>query len=124
MMLSGGSTLTLTYYGAGEVIPHHNVMGVAKAALKSSVQYLAKDLGPENIQVNASIEGPIKLLAASGLGGFRYILRWNELNSPMRRNVTTDNVGGSGLYFLSDLSSRVTGEIYQVDGGHHVFGMK
>ena len=124
MMPSGGSILTLTYYGAEKVIPHYNVMGVAKAALESSVQYLANDLGPENIRVNAISAGPIKTLAASGIGDFRYILRWNELNSPMRRNVTIDDVGGSGLYFLSDLSSGVTGEVHHVDGGYHVVGMK
>ena len=124
MMPSGGSILTLTYYGAEKVIPHYNVMGVAKAALESSVQYLANDLGPENIRVNAISAGPIKTLAASGIGDFRYILRWNELNSPMRRNVTIDDVGGSGLYFLSDLSSGATGEVHHVDGGYHVVGMK
>ena len=115
---SGGSILTLTYYGAEKVIPHYNVMGVAKAALETSVQYLANDLGPDNIRVNAISAGPIKTLAASGIGDFRYILKWNELNSPLRRNVTIDDVGGSGLYFLSDLSSGVTGEV------HHVVGMK
>jgi len=124
MMPAGGSILTLTYYGAEKVIPHYNVMGVAKAALESSVQYLANDLGPENIRVNAISAGPIKTLAASGIGDFRYILRWNELNSPMRRNVTIEDVGGSGLYFLSDLSSGVTGEVHHVDGGYHVVGMK
>ncbi|OBX19945.1 enoyl-[acyl-carrier-protein] reductase [Erythrobacter sp. QSSC1-22B] len=124
MMPNGGSILTLTYYGAEKVIPHYNVMGVAKAALESSVQYLANDLGPENIRVNAISAGPIKTLAASGIGDFRYILRWNELNSPMRRNVTIEDVGGSGLYFLSDLSSGVTGEVHHVDGGYHVVGMK
>ena len=120
----GGSILTLTYYGAEKVIPHYNVMGVAKAALETSVQYLANDLGPQNIRVNAISAGPIKTLAASGIGDFRYILRWNELNSPMRRNVTIDDVGGSGLYFLSDLSSGVTGEVHHVDAGYHVVGMK
>ena len=120
----GGSILTLTYYGAEKVIPHYNVMGVAKAALESSVQYLANDLGPDNIRVNAISAGPIKTLAASGIGDFRYILKWNELNAPMRRNVTIDDVGGSGLYFLSDLSSSVTGEVHHVDGGYHVVGMK
>jgi len=124
MMPEGGSILTLTYYGAEKVIPHYNVMGVAKAALESSVQYLANDLGPENIRVNAISAGPIKTLAASGIGDFRYILRWNELNSPMRRNVTIEDVGGSGLYFLSDLSSGVTGEVHHVDAGYHVVGMK
>ena len=121
---SGGSILTLTYYGAEKVIPHYNVMGVAKAALETSVQYLANDLGPDNIRVNAISAGPIKTLAASGIGDFRYILKWNELNSPLRRNVTIDDVGGSGLYFLSDLSSGVTGEVHHVDAGYHVVGMK
>lgn len=120
----GGSILTLTYYGAEKVIPHYNVMGVAKAALETSVQYLANDLGPDNIRVNAISAGPIKTLAASGIGDFRYILKWNELNSPMRRNVTIDDVGGSGVYFLSDLSSGVTGEVHHVDAGYHVVGMK
>ena len=124
MMPAGGSILTLTYYGAEKVIPHYNVMGVAKAALESSVQYLANDLGPENIRVNAISAGPIKTLAASGIGDFRYILKWNELNSPLRRNVTIEDVGGSGLYFLSDLSSGVTGETHHVDAGYHVVGMK
>ena len=120
----GGSILTLTYYGAEKVIPHYNVMGVAKAALETSVRYLANDLGPRNIRVNAISAGPIKTLAASGIGDFRYILKWNELNSPMRRNVTIEDVGGAGLYFLSDLSSGVTGEVHHVDGGYHVVGMK
>jgi len=120
----GGSILTLTYYGAEKVIPHYNVMGVAKAALETSVQYLANDLGPRNIRVNAISAGPIKTLAASGIGDFRYILKWNELNSPLRRNVTIDDVGGSGLYFLSDLSSGVTGETHHVDAGYHIVGMK
>lgn len=124
MMPDGGSILTLTYYGAEKVIPHYNVMGVAKAALETSVQYLANDLGPENIRVNAISAGPIKTLAASGIGDFRYILKWNELNSPLRRNVTIEDVGGSGLYFLSDLSSGVTGEVHHVDAGYHVVGMK
>lgn len=124
MMPGGGSILTLTYYGAEKVIPHYNVMGVAKAALETSVKYLANDLGPENIRVNAISAGPIKTLAASGIGDFRYILKWNELNSPLRRNVTIEDVGGSGLYFLSDLSSGVTGETHHVDGGYHVVGMK
>ncbi len=124
MMPNGGSILTLTYYGAEKVIPHYNVMGVAKAALEASVKYLANDLGPENIRVNAISAGPIKTLAASGIGDFRYILKWNELNSPMRRNVTIEDIGGSGLYFLSDLSSGVTGETHHVDGGYHVVGMK
>lgn len=120
----GGSILTLTYYGAEKVIPHYNVMGVAKAALETSVKYLAADLGPDNIRVNAISAGPIKTLAASGIGDFRYILKWNEFNSPLKRNVTIDDVGGSGLYFLSDLSSGVTGETHHVDAGYHVVGMK
>jgi enoyl-[acyl-carrier protein] reductase I len=120
----GGSILTLTYYGAEKVVPHYNVMGVAKAALETSVQYLANDLGPEGIRVNAVSAGPIKTLAASGIGDFRYILKWNELNAPMRRNVTIDDVGGAGLYFLSDLASGVTGEVHHVDCGYHVVGMK
>ena len=124
MMPDGGSILTLTYYGAEKVIPHYNVMGVAKAALETSVQYLANDLGPANIRVNAISAGPIKTLAASGIGDFRYILKWNEYNSPLRRNVTIEDVGGSGLYFLSDLSSGVTGETHHVDAGYHVVGMK
>ena len=124
MMTEGGSILTLTYYGAEKVMPHYNVMGVAKAALETSVQYLANDLGPRNIRVNAISAGPIKTLAASGIGDFRYILKWNELNSPLRRNVTIDDVCGSGLYFLSDLSSGVTGETHHVDAGYHVVGMK
>ena len=124
LMTGGGSIVTLTYYGAEKVIPHYNVMGVAKAALETSVQYLANDLGPQNIRVNAISAGPIKTLAASGIGDFRYILKWNELNSPMRRNVTIDDVGGSGLYFVSDLSSGVTGETHHVDAGYHVVGMK
>jgi len=124
MMPNGGSILTLTYYGAEKVIPHYNVMGVAKAALETSVKYLAMDLGPENIRVNAISAGPIKTLAASGIGDFRYILKWNELNSPLRRNVTIEDVGGAGLYLLSDLASGVTGEIHHVDGGYNVIGMK
>jgi enoyl-[acyl-carrier protein] reductase I len=120
----GGNILTLTYYGAEKVVPHYNVMGVAKAALETSVQYLANDLGPDNIRVNAISAGPIKTLAASGIGDFRYILKWNELNAPLRRNVTIDDVGGAGLYFLSDLSSGVTGEVHHVDAGYHVVGMK
>jgi enoyl-[acyl-carrier protein] reductase I len=124
MMPDGGSVLTLTYYGAEKVIPHYNVMGVAKAGLESSVKYLAMDLGPENIRVNAISAGPIKTLAASGIGDFRYILKWNELNSPLRRNVTIEDVGGAGLYLLSDLASGVTGEIHYVDGGYNVIGMK
>ncbi len=124
MMQEGGSILTLSYYGAEKVIPHYNVMGVAKAALETSVKYLANDLGPAGIRVNAISAGPIKTLAASGIGDFRYILKWNELNSPMRRNVTIEDVGGAGLYFLSGLSSGVTGETHHVDGGYHVVGMK
>ncbi len=124
MMKEGGSILTLSYYGAEKVIPHYNVMGVAKAALETSVKYLANDLGPENIRVNAISAGPIKTLAASGIGDFRYILKWNELNSPLRRNVTIEDVGGAGLYLLSDLASGVTGEIHHVDGGYNVVGMK
>ena len=124
MMPNGGSILTLTYYGAEKVVPHYNVMGVAKAALETSVKYLAMDLGPENIRVNAISAGPIKTLAASGIGDFRYILKWNELNSPLRRNVTIEDVGGAGVYFLSDLSSGVTGEIHHVDAGYNVIGMK
>ena len=124
MMVNGGSILTLTYYGAEKVVPHYNVMGVAKAALESSVKYLANDLGPENIRVNALSAGPIKTLAASGIGDFRYILKWNELNSPLRRNVTIEDVGGAGLYMLSDLASGVTGEVHHVDAGYHVIGMK
>ena len=121
---AGGSILTLSYYGAEKVIPHYNVMGVAKAALETSVKYLANDLGPRNIRVNAISAGPIKTLAASGIGDFRYILKWNELNSPMRRNVTIEDVGGAGLYLLSDLASGVTGETHHVDGGYNVIGMK
>ncbi|WP_395329808.1 enoyl-ACP reductase FabI [Novosphingobium sp. BL-8H] len=124
MMREGGSILTLTYYGAEKVVPHYNVMGVAKAALETSVKYLANDLGPQNIRVNAISAGPIKTLAASGIGDFRYILKWNELNSPLRRNTTIEDVGGSGLYFLSDLSSGVTGEVHHVDSGYHLVGMK
>ena len=124
MMRAGGSLLTLTYYGAEKVVPHYNVMGVAKSALETSVKYLAMDLGPENIRVNAISAGPIKTLAASGIGDFRYIMKWNELNSPLRRNVTIEDVGGAGLYLLSDLSAGVTGEIHHVDAGYNVIGMK
>jgi enoyl-[acyl-carrier protein] reductase I len=120
----GGSLLTLSYYGAEKVIPHYNVMGVAKAALEASVKYLANDVGPDGIRVNAISAGPIKTLAASGIGDFRYILKWNELNSPLRRNVTIDDVGASALYFLSDLSAGVTGETHHVDAGYHTVGMK
>ena len=121
---SGGAILTLSYYGAEKVVPHYNVMGVAKAAPGTSVKYLANDLGPRNIRVNAISAGPIKTLAASGIGDFRYILKWNEYNSPLRRNVTIEDVGGAGLYLLSDLSSGVTGETHHVDAGYHVVGMK
>jgi enoyl-[acyl-carrier protein] reductase I len=124
MMERGGSMLTLTYYGAEKVIPHYNVMGVAKAALETSVKYLAMDLGPEGIRVNAVSAGPIKTLAASGIGDFRYIMKWNEYNSPLRRNVTIEDVGGAGLYLLSDLASGVTGEVHHVDAGYNVVGMK
>ena len=124
MMSSGGSLLTLTYYGAEKVIPHYNVMGVAKAGLEASVKYLAMDLGPEGIRVNGISAGPIKTLAASGIGDFRYIMKWNEYNSPLRRNVTIEDVGGAGLYLLSDLASGVTGEIHHVDAGYNVVGMK
>jgi enoyl-[acyl-carrier protein] reductase I len=124
MMRPGGSLLTLSYYGAEKVIPHYNVMGLAKAALETSVKYLAADLGPEGIRVNAVSAGPIKTLAASGIGDFRYILKWNEYNSPLRRNVTIEDVGGGALYLLSDLASGVTGEIHHVDAGYNVVGMK
>ena len=124
MMPEGGSLLTLSYYGAEKVIPHYNVMGLAKAALEASVKYLAMDLGPEGIRVNAISAGPIKTLAASGIGDFRYILKWNEYNSPLRRNVTIEDVGGAGLYLLSDLAAGVTGEIHHVDAGYNVIGMK
>lgn len=123
LMNDGGSLLTLTYFGAERVMPHYNVMGVAKAALEASVRYLAVDLGGRAIRVNAISAGPIKTLAASGIGDFRYILKWNELNSPMKRNVTIDQVGGAGLYLLSDLGSGVTGEIHHVDSGYNVVGM-
>ncbi|WHU01786.1 MULTISPECIES: enoyl-ACP reductase FabI [unclassified Sphingomonas] len=124
MMPEGGSILTLTYYGAEKVIPHYNVMGVAKAALETSVKYLAVDMGPENIRVNAISAGPIQTLAARGIGDFNYILKWNELNSPLRRTVTIEDVGGAGLYLLSNLSAGVTGEIHHVDAGYNVIGMK
>ncbi|EMD83037.1 enoyl-ACP reductase FabI [Pacificimonas flava] len=124
MMRNGGSLLTLSYYGAEKVVPHYNVMGVAKAALETSVKYLANDLGPSNIRVNAISAGPIKTLAASGIGDFRYIMKWNEYNSPLRRNVTIEDVGGAGLYLLSDLASGVTGEVHHVDAGYHTVGMK
>jgi enoyl-[acyl-carrier protein] reductase I len=124
LMEKGGSLLTLTYYGAEKVMPHYNVMGVAKAALEASVRYLAVDLGGKGIRVNAVSAGPIKTLAASGIGDFRYILRWNEYNAPLKRSVTIEEVGDAGLYFLSDLSRGVTGEIHHVDSGYHVVGMK
>ena len=124
MMEPGGSLLTLTYYGAEKVMPHYNVMGLAKAALESSVQYMAEDLGKDGIRVNAISAGPIKTLAASGIGDFRYILKWNELNSPLRRNVTQEEVGKAALYLLSDLGSGTTGEVLHVDAGYHVVGMK
>ena len=124
MMPNGGSMMTLTYYGAEKVMPHYNVMGVAKAALESSVRYLAADLGDSKIRVNSLSAGPIKTLAASGIGDFRYILKWNQYNSPLRRNVTLDDVGGCGVYLLSDLSAGVTGETHHVDCGYHVVGMK
>ncbi len=124
LMPNGGSLLTLTYYGAEKVMPHYNVMGVAKAALEASVRYLAADLGKQGIRVNAISAGPIKTLAASGISDFRYILKWNEYNSPLRRTVSIDEVGGAGLYLVSDLSRGVTGEIHHVDAGYHVVGMK
>jgi len=124
MMPNGGSLLTLTYYGAERVMPHYNVMGVAKAALEASVRYLAADLGGDNIRVNAISAGPIKTLAAYGIGDFHYILKWNQLNSPLQRNVTIEEVGGSAVYLLSDLGSGVTGEVHHVDCGYHVVGMK
>ena len=124
LMRPGGSLLTLTYLGAERVMPHYNVMGVAKAALESSVRYLAADLGGQGIRVNAISAGPIKTLAASGIGDFRYILRWNQYNSPLERNVSIEEVGGAGLYLLSPLSSGVTGEVHHVDSGYHVVGMK
>jgi enoyl-[acyl-carrier protein] reductase I len=124
LMTNGGSMLTLTYYGAEKWMPHYNVMGVAKAGLEASVRYMAADLGEKNIRVNAISAGPIKTLAASGIGDFRYILKWNEYNSPLRRTVTTEEVGDSGFYLLSDLSRGVTGEILHVDSGYHIVGMK
>ncbi len=123
LMKNGGSLVTLTYYGAERVMPHYNVMGVAKAALEASVRYLAADLGDQNIRVNAISAGPIKTLAASGIGDFRYILKWNELNAPLKRNVTTEEVGNAGLFLLSDLGGGVTGEVMHVDAGYHVVGM-
>jgi enoyl-[acyl-carrier protein] reductase I len=124
LMLNGGSLLTLTYAGSERVVPHYNVMGVAKAALEASVRYLAVDLGGQNIRVNAISAGPIKTLAASGISDIRYIIKWNQYNSPLKRNVTIEDVGGAGVYFLSDLSSGVTGEVHHVDCGYHVVGMK
>ena len=124
LMTEGGSLITLTYFGAERVMPHYNVMGVAKAALEASVRYLAEDLGKLGVRVNALSAGPMKTLAASGIGDFRYILKWNEYNSPLRRNVTMDDVGGAGLYLLSDLSSGVTGETHHVDCGYNIVGMK
>ena len=124
IMSEGGSMLTLTYYGAERVMPHYNVMGVAKAALEASVRYLAVDLGPRGIRVNGLSAGPMKTLAASGIGDFRYILKWNQYNSPLRRNVTLEDVGGAAVYLLSDLSSGVSGEIHHVDCGYNVVGMK
>ncbi len=124
MMPAGGSLLTLTYYGAEQVMPHYNVMGVAKAALEASVKYIAEDLGKDGIRCNAISAGPIKTLAASGIGDFRYIMKWNELNSPLRRNVTQEEVGKAALYLLSDLGSGTTGEVLHVDAGYHVVGMK
>ena len=124
LMTNGGALLTLTYYGAEKVIPHYNVMGLAKSALETSVKYMAADLGPEGIRVNAISAGPIQTLAARGIGDFNYILKWNEYNSPLRRNVTIEDVGGAGLYLLSDLASGVTGEIHHVDAGYNVVGMK
>jgi enoyl-[acyl-carrier protein] reductase I len=123
LMPDGGSLLTMSYFGAERVMPHYNVMGVAKAALEASVRYLAADLGARKIRVNAISAGPIKTLAASGIGDFRYILKWNELNAPLRRNVTIDEVGGAGVYLLSDLGSGVSGEVHHVDAGYHVVGM-
>ena len=124
MMSNGGSLLTLTYYGAEKVMPHYNVMGVAKAALEASVRYLAVDLGNSNVRVNAISAGPVKTLAASAIGDFRYILKWNEFNAPLKRTISTDEVGNAALYLLSDLGSAVTGEVHHVDCGYHVIGMK
>ena len=124
LMSDGGSLVTLTYAGSERVVPHYNVMGVAKAALEASVRYLAVDLGPDAIRVNAISAGPVKTLAASGIGDFRYILKWNEYNSPLKRNTTLDDVGGAGLYLLSNLGSGTTGEVLHVDSGYHVVGMK
>jgi enoyl-[acyl-carrier protein] reductase I len=123
-MTNGGSLLTMSYYGAEKWMPHYNVMGLAKAALESSVRYLAADLGGKKIRVNAISAGPLKTLAASGIGDFRYILKWNEYNTPLRRNLTLEEVGKAGVYFLSDMSSAVTGEIHHVDAGYHIVGIK
>src|SRR5439155_1611208 len=124
LMRAGGAMLTLTYYGAEKWMPHYNVMGVAKSALETSVRYLAADLGVKNIRVNAISSGPIKTLAASGIGDFRYILKWNEYNAPLRRNVTIEEVGEAGVYLLSDMSRGVTGEVHHVHAGYHIVGMK
>ena len=124
LMSKGGSILTLTYYGSEKVMPHYNVMGVAKSALETSVKYLAKDLGKENIRVNAISAGPIKTLAASGISDFRYILKWNEYNSPLKRTVSIEEVGNAAVYLVSDLSSGVTGEVHHVDSGYNIVGMK
>jgi enoyl-[acyl-carrier protein] reductase I len=124
LMTNGGSMLTLTYYGAEKVMPHYNVMGVAKAALEASVRYLAMDLGGNNIRVNAISAGPVRTLAAAGIGDFRYILKWNEYNAPLKRNTTLEDVGGAALFLLSTLGSGVTGEVLHVDNGYHVVGMK
>jgi enoyl-[acyl-carrier protein] reductase I len=124
LMTNGGSLLTLTYYGAERVMPHYNVMGVAKAALEASIRYLAVDMGDQGVRVNGLSAGPMKTLAASGIGDFRYILKWNQYNSPLRRNVTLEDVGGAGVYLLSDLSTGVTGEIHHVDCGYNIVGMK
>ena len=124
LMNDGGSLLTLTYFGAERVMPNYNVMGVAKAALEASVRYLAVDLGGQNIRVNAISAGPIRTLASSGIGDFHYILKWNQYNSPLKRNVSIEDVGGAGLYLLSDLSAGVSGEVHHVDCGYHVIGMK
>jgi enoyl-[acyl-carrier protein] reductase I len=123
-MPNGGGLLTLTYYGAEKWMPHYNVMGIAKAALEASVRYLAADLGPKNIRVNAISAGPIKTLAASGIGDFRYILKWNEYNAPLRRTVTIEEIGDTAVYLLSDMGRAVTGEIHHVDAGYHIVGMK
>jgi enoyl-[acyl-carrier protein] reductase I len=124
LMTNGGSLLTMSYYGAEKWMPHYNVMGLAKAALESSVRYLAADLGVKNIRVNAISAGPLKTLASSGIGDFRYILKWNEYNTPLRRYLTLEEVGNAGVYFLSDMSSGVTGEIHHVDAGYHIVGIK